>query len=252
MPHMTNPLLTPYPPACPATRQRLLCFPFAGAGASIFREWPLNLPTDIHVFGIQLPGRENRIGEPPLRNLLTAARSIAVVLSRYGELPFALFGHSAGALMAFEVARALRALNGPVPAHLFVSGFRGPSEPDRDKPIHALPDDSFTQELRRLGGTPEEIFSNQEVIQFMLPALRADFELVETYRYERQEPLECPITVLGGLHDRRVRNNDLPAWQIETRAAFNIRMFPGDHYFLRTCRVAVLRVIAGQLAAKRF
>jgi surfactin synthase thioesterase subunit len=252
MPRMMDPLLTPYPPQCPGTRQRLFCFPFAGAGASIFREWPLDLPSDIQVLGIQLPGRENRIEEPLLRYLLPAARSIAEVLGRYGDLPFVLFGHSAGALMSFEVARALRVLGGPAPMHLFVSGFRGPSEPDRDKPIHELPDDLFIQELRRLGGTPEEILSNQELIRFVLPAIRADFELVETYRYEPQEPLDCPITVLGGLHDRRVRNSDLPAWQVETRTTFNIRMFPGDHYFLRTCRAAVLRVIAGQLAAERF
>jgi medium-chain acyl-[acyl-carrier-protein] hydrolase len=113
-------------------------------------------------------------------------------------------------------------------------------------PIHRLPDDALIRELRRYGGTPEETLQNRELMQWVLPAIRADFELSETYQYERQAPLECPITVFAGLQDAIVRNSDLPAWRAETVASFNIRMFPGDHYFLRSCRLPLLRAI-GQL-----
>jgi medium-chain acyl-[acyl-carrier-protein] hydrolase len=246
---ISDPFLVPFPPERPGVRQRLFCFPFAGAGASTFREWPLDLPDDVHVYGIQLPGRENRIGEAPIRRLPEAAIAIAAAISRHADLPFALFGHSSGALIAFEVARALRNHHSS-PTHLFVSGCRGPSVPERAKPIHALPDDAFIQELRRLGGTPEGILANKELMQVMLPTLRADFELSETYRYGHQESLECPITVLGGMQDREVENSDLPGWQLESRGPFTLRMFPGDHYFLHSCRVPLLRLIAGQLRSQ--
>jgi surfactin synthase thioesterase subunit len=239
--------LAPFSGEYPGARQRLFCFPFAGAGASMFREWPGILPKGIHVVGIQLPGRENRIGEPPLRHLRSAAKTIATVLSRYRDLPFALFGHSVGALLVFEVARELRNSFSCAPIQVFLSGCGAPGSAKRNAPIHRLPDNLFVQELRRLGGTPEAILGNDEVMQLMLPMLRADFELSETHQYEEQAPLECPITVLGGLQDAEVRNSDLRGWQSETHASFNIRMFPGDHYFIRSCRTPVLRTIAGQL-----
>ena len=247
--HTSDPILVPYPLERTGIRRRLFCFPFVGAGASTFREWPQDLPDDIHVFGIQLPGRENRLGEVPIRHLQEAANTVAAALSRYADVPFALFGHSSGALLAFEVARTLRNFPDLSPTHLFVSGCRGPSVPEWDRPMHLLPDNALIQELRRLGGTPEGILANEELMQVMLPTIRADLELSETYRYEQQESLQCPITVLGGLQDRQVRNSDLPAWHIETRGSFDLRMFPGDHYFLRSCRVPVLRFIAGQLGA---
>jgi medium-chain acyl-[acyl-carrier-protein] hydrolase len=114
-------------------------------------------------------------------------------------------------------------------------------------PIHRLPDPLLIEELRNLGGTPREILENKDVMQVILPAIRGDFALSETYRYEAKMPLQCPITVFGGLQDRRVRNTDLPAWQSETQGSFGIRMFPGDHYFIRQCRTPLLRAVAEHL-----
>ena len=241
--------LVPYPRELPQARQRLFCFPFAGAGVSIFREWPSELRDDTHVFGIQLPGRENRIAEPPLHNLVAAARGIAEVLSRYDDLPFALFGHSLGALLCFEVARQLRNWKCSSPTQMFASACGAPRRLKRDMPIHELPDDLLIQKLRGFNGTPEQILKNEEVMQLMLPTIRADLELSETYSYEPDEPLECPITVVGGLQDHEVTSSDLLAWETETSASFNIRMFPGDHYFIRSRRTLVLRMIRDQLGS---
>jgi surfactin synthase thioesterase subunit len=244
---MADPLLISYASEHAGARLRLFCFPFAGAGASIFRDWSLDLPSEVQVFGVQLPGRESRLEEQPFREMLPAVRAIVAVLRRYQDLPFAFFGHSVGALIAFEVARELRRLCGMSPVHLFVSGYRGPSRPPPEAPVHQLPDPLLMQELRKLGGTPPEILHNNEVMQLMLPAIRGDFALSENYQYERHEPLQCPITVFGGLQDRKVRNSDLPAWQSETKASFGIRMFPGDHYFIRQCRVPLLCTVADEL-----
>jgi surfactin synthase thioesterase subunit len=228
-------------------RFRLFCFPFAGAGASIFREWHLQLPRDVQVLGVQLPGRENRLDEQPFRRISQVVGAVAMSLKSYQDIPFAFFGHSVGALIAFEVARELRKLSQTGPVHLIVSGYRGPSRPQWDAPIHHLSDFLLIQELRRLGGTAPDVLENNEVMQLALPAIRADFEMSETYRYEAQAPLQCPITVCGGLHDRKVKNSDLPAWQSETLASFSIRMFPGDHYFIRACRTSVVAAVAERL-----
>jgi medium-chain acyl-[acyl-carrier-protein] hydrolase len=247
MAYTTEPFLMSYVPERSHARLRLFCFPFAGAGASIFHEWPLDLPAAAQVLGVQLPGRENRMGEQPFRHVFPAVREIAKVVRRCGNLPFAFFGHSTGALLAFELTRELGRLRSAGPIHLFVSGYRAPSRPNLDAPIHELPDSLLIQELRRLGGTPRAILENQEVMRLLLPVVRADFEMSETYRYEQHAPLQCPITVFGGLQDGSVRNSDLPGWKNETRGSFSIRMFPGDHYFIRSCRIPVLRSITEQL-----
>jgi medium-chain acyl-[acyl-carrier-protein] hydrolase len=233
--------------SAPAARFRLICFPYAGGGASIFREWALDLPADIAITAIQLPGREDRLRERPYTDLDNVVQELAAALPRYSPQPFAFFGHSMGALVSFELARRLSIAGGVQPTHLFVSGHRAPSLPDRDTPIHRLPDSAFIEELRKLNGTPKEILENTEIMRVVLPAIRADFQVCETYVYENREPLPCPITALGGLQDRKVRNQDLPAWRNETRSSFRLRMFPGDHYFLRSCRVPILRSILEDL-----
>jgi len=247
MAHALEPLLASYSPGRTGFRLRLFCFPFAGAGASVFREWPSDLPPEVQVFGIQLPGRENRLDERPFTDVPSLAQAIAGGLQSYHDLPFALFGHSIGALLAFEVARELRRLKQTGPAHLFASGYRAPSLPFQDVPVHNLERSLLIQELRLLGGTPADLLESDAAMDALLPAIRADFELSETYRYEQQEPLQCPITVFGGLYDRKVKNSDLPAWQKETQSPFTIRMFPGDHYFIRSCRVPLLLMIADKL-----
>jgi len=226
---------------------RLFCFPYAGGGASIFRTWPDELPSSIEVCPIQLPGRENWFTEPPYKQLLPLVQVLAEVLDPYLDLPFIFFGHSMGALICFELARRLRKINALQPVHLFISGHRAPHLLPAKRPIHQLPDSRFLEELRDLSGTPEEVLQNIELMQLLLPTLRADFSIVETYVYIEESPLDCSITAFGGLQDPEVHPEDLKAWQTQTHSEFTLHMYSGDHFFLRSAQTMLLEVISKKL-----
>lgn len=232
----------------PAGRIRLFCFPYSGAGASIFVSWAGALPPGIELCAVQLPGRETRLAEPPERHLDTLVERILPALGPYLEGPFAFFGHSMGALLAFELARALRRSGGPLPALLVASGHRAPHLPDPHPPAHALPEPELLDELRRLNGTPPEVLEHPELRAILLPILRADFAVCETYAYRAEPPLACPITAFGGLEDGDVTRDELAAWREQTTAGFSLRMFPGDHFFCNTARPLVLHALARELA----
>jgi medium-chain acyl-[acyl-carrier-protein] hydrolase len=152
-----------------------------------------------------------------------------------------------GGLVSFELARLLRKNYGKSPVHLFVSGNGAPQVPDPDPPIYALPEPEFLEELRRLNGTPEAVLENAELMQLLLPAIRADFAVIETYAYTPESPLDCPITAFGGLQDREVSYDDLKAWQEQTNAAFSLHMLPGDHFFLQSAQPLLLQLLSKKL-----
>jgi acyl transferase domain-containing protein/surfactin synthase thioesterase subunit len=231
----------------PAARLRLFCFPYAGAGASVFRPWSEMLPAEIEVCPIQLPGREARFGEPPLTRLAILIQTLVPLIRADLETPFALFGHSLGGLICFELARELRKQNLPSPVQLLVSGCRAPQIPDLDLPIHRLEDAQFIEALRRLKGTPEEVLQNPELMRLFLPALRADFALLETYFYTTQPPLACPIAAFGGAEDAKVNQAQLAAWRDQTGGDFTLTLFPGDHFFLHTAQQELLMAIAQEI-----
>jgi medium-chain acyl-[acyl-carrier-protein] hydrolase len=154
-----------------------------------------------------------------------------------------------GGLVSFELARLLRKKYGKSPVHLFISGYRAPQVPDPDPPIHDLPEPEFLEALRRLNGTPEVVLGNTELMQILLPALRADFAVIETYAYTPESPLACPITAFGGLQDREVSCEDLKAWQQQTNAAFSLQMLPGDHFFLQSAQPLLLQSLSQELGA---
>ena len=216
----------------PQTCFRLFCFPYAGGGASIFRTWPERLPSDIEVHAIQLPGREDRLRETPFAKLSALIEALAHVLYPYLDFPFAFFGHSLGSLISFELTRWLRRQKAPCPIQLFVSGSRAPQIPNPDPPIHQLPDVEFIEELSRFNGTPKAVLANLELMEVFLPLLRADMRLYETYVYDHEAPLDCPISAFGGLEDEEVSREELAAWYDQTRSRFSMQMFPGDHFFL--------------------
>jgi medium-chain acyl-[acyl-carrier-protein] hydrolase len=159
-------------------------------------------------------------------------------------VPFAFFGHSMGALISFELARQLRRQHAPGPIALFVSAHRAPQRPAPNPPVHSLPQDEFVEELRRLNGTPEAVFQDAELMQLLLPTLRADFAVCETYTYMPEEPLECPILAFGGLQDHEVSRDDLAAWRAQTHRTFKLRMVPGDHFFLHSARASLVCVVS--------
>jgi len=231
----------------PQARLRLFCFPYAGTGASIFRTWSEGLPADVEVCPVQFPGRGTRLKETPFTELLPLVQALAQALVPLLDKPFAFFGHSLGALVSFELARQLRRQAGVQPVRLFVSADRAPQIPQRDRPIHALPDSEFLVELRRLNGIPEKVLEDVELMQVMLPVLRADFAVYETYVYSVEAPLNCPISIFGGLRDHRVSRDDLEAWRDQTSVSFSLQMFPGDHFFLNTTQPLLLQVLSEEL-----
>ena len=233
----------------PQSRLRLFCLPYAGAGALIFHKWSDALPRDIEVCPIQLPGRGTRLTEPPFTKLPGLIEALARVLVPLLDKPFAFFGHSLGALIGFELARQIRRQHGLHPVRLFVSAGRAPQIPHRTQPIHTLPDNEFLTELRRLNGTPRELLDHEELMEVMLPIVRADFALYETYLYSAEPPLNCPISAFGGLQDRRISASDLEAWRSQTSASFSLRMFPGDHFFLK--EPLLLQALSQELQSSR-
>jgi medium-chain acyl-[acyl-carrier-protein] hydrolase len=231
----------------PQARVRLLCLPYAGGSAAIFRTWPANLPASVEVCPVELPGRGARIKEALVTGLVPIAAAITHHVAATLDRPFALFGHSMGAVLAFEIARALRAEYGFEPEHLFVSGRNAPHIPDPDPPIHELPRAEFIAKLRGLDGTPAGVLEHEQLMELMLPILRADFESSETYAYSAGHPLTCAITAFGGLTDREVSAAHLEAWREHTTGPFTARMFPGGHFFIHSAQTLLLGAIADKL-----
>lgn len=244
--HDANPWLALSKPD-PQASLRLFCFPYAGAGPSIFRNWGAHLPLTVEVCPIQLPGRDNRLSETLFTNILSPVNALAQGLSPYLDKPFAFFGHSLGAIIAFELARELRSAYGLEPAILFASARRAPHLVNRAPITYNLPEPEFKQELSRLSGTPGDVLKDPELMQLVMPILRADFQISETYVYSAEPALSCPITALGGLKDSDVTPRDLEAWREHTVASFGLKMLPGDHFFLRTYESALLEILSAEL-----
>lgn len=226
---------------------RLFCFPFAGGGASLFRTWQDLLPSDITVCPVQLPGRENRLAEPPFTRIALLVRGLVHALHPLLNCPFAFFGHSMGALISFELARQLRRQKAPVPIYLFVSAQQAPQLPDLAPPLHQLPEADLIEQLRYLNGTPEAILQEAELMRIMLPTLRTDLGMCETYTYLKEEPLACPISVFGGWQDTDVNYNSLAAWRDQTCNIFTLRLLPGDHFFIKDSQASLLKAISHDL-----
>jgi medium-chain acyl-[acyl-carrier-protein] hydrolase len=237
------------PKANPRSRLRLFCIAHAGGGASAFRGWAEALPPEVEVCPVQLPGRESRFGEKPFDRLDPLVTALADAVHPLLDLPWALFGHSNGALIGFELSRMLRSRGRSGPRHLFASGRRAPDVPAQDPPIGHLPDDEFLADLGELGGLPRELLENREIMQILLPVLRADVALHETFEFREEAPLDCPITAYGGVADAKVTREAIEAWGRHTRGPFVVRMFPGGHFFHQSEREQFLRVFSADLHA---
>jgi medium-chain acyl-[acyl-carrier-protein] hydrolase len=185
--------------------------------------------------------------ESPFRHITPLVEGVAEGLSPFLKEPYALFGHSLGAIVSFELAMKLQREGGRLPAHLFVSGRRAPIIPRQDPITYNLPAEEFVEELRRLNGTPREVLEHSELMQLMLPVLKADFEISQTYKYGGGQALSCPITVFGGIQDQEVPREDLEAWRDHTTVSFKLHMLPGDHFFLSTSEQLLLAILSQEL-----
>lgn len=218
---------------------------------SAFTGWHKHLPPQVEVGYVQLPGRDSRRRESHPPSFPSLIQALADGLGWNHGIPVAFFGHSMGALIGFELARELRRRALPVPVHLFVSAHRAPHLRVLNVgecPLHRLPDSVFIREIEHRYGAPPDFVQCSELIELFLPLLRADLALCETYVYTPEEPLACSISAFGGVDDPRVKKHHLEAWQAHTTHAFDLRVFPGDHFFARSEPLLLLQVLKQQLA----
>lgn len=225
-----------------APRLRLFCFPYAGSGASVYRLWNTLLPPDIEVCAVQPPGRENHFGTPPITSMPRLVDGVRAAIAPLLDRPFAFFGHSLGAVVAYETALALARDTGVEPHLLIVSGHRAPHLPPTRPRIRHLPDAEFLREIVLLNGMAPELLENRELVEFFLPVLRADFELAESYGAPLAADLRCPLLALGS-RDDYVSEAAIEAWAAATTGPANTRIFDGDHFYLNTHRSALVAAV---------
>jgi len=225
---------------------QLLCLPSSGGGASLYRPW-LDRLTYAELHAAMLPGRERRLAEPPMDSMAQLIRALVPEVAKLAGRPYALFGHSMGALVAFELTRALAAHNHPLPVRLFVSAYRSPERPRRMRNLHHLPHDEFVDALRMYGGTPEAVLQHQETMELLLPMIRADFKLHEAHQFQTEPPVDVPITAFCGRSDHIVPPQELEGWNAHTRSDFALHSYPGAHFFIHDSRDAVIAQIEKDL-----
>jgi medium-chain acyl-[acyl-carrier-protein] hydrolase len=234
-------------PARAERRFKLVCFPYAGGGPTIFHQWSAGLPAAVEVAAVRLPGRATRLREPMPATMPALIDALVEALAPELAGAYGLFGHSLGASVAFELARAIDRRGLPAPKQLWASGARAPHVPARRPPIYQLPDAEFIEELRRYEGTPAALFKSQELLELVLPTVRADFALHDTYTYAPAAPLAVPLTVYGGATDPYVLPDDVAAWSQHTTAAFAVHTFRGGHFFVHDERSALLARLSADL-----
>jgi len=230
-----------------AATLRLFCFPYGGGNSAAFHAWPGLLSKNVEVWCALLPGRGVRLGEKPITDLRIMVEELKNAIRPLLEKPYALFGHSMGALLAFELARGLQTLGLPLPRHIFLSGHPAPHLPKHGKKRHMLSDDEFVEDVKKLGGIPKELANNKEALEILLPALRADIRAYETHRYVDGPPLPCSTSAFGGLQDVDVPRDSLEQWRSLVSGSFSVQMFPGDHFFLNSARESVTEQVARKL-----
>ena len=221
-------------------RLRLYCFPYAGGHAGAYAGWQSRLLPNVEVYAAQLPGRAARFREAAFNTLLPLVEALVGELNLDDKLPFVFFGHSMGGLLAFEMTRRLRAKGLPMPQKLIVAGCDAPQHRRPPRMLHKMDNESFIEALRDYNGTPSEILANHEMMHLLLPTLRNDFELVETYNYQSERPLNLPITVFAGQNDLQNLPEQTKGWQKETDSLTRVHWFDGDHFFIASAKDAVL------------
>lgn len=235
-----------------APRVRLLCLPYAGGSAATYVPWARLLPADVELIALQPPGRGSRMAETPHAQMEPLVAELMSVFGKVTDRPYVLFGHSLGSRVGFEIIVQCQLKGLPLPVHFIASGSRAPCLSKRELPIHDLPDAQFVEALRELDGTPEEILNNTELIQWLLPLLRADFRIADSHCASRMR-INCPLTVLAGTEDDTVKPEEVEAWRDLAAGDCDIQWVTGGHFFVERNRQWVLErvnaILAGVTAA---
>jgi len=228
------------PPRSNHQKASLFCFPYAGGGIVAYHAWKNILHPDIALLRMQLPGRETRLREKPFTSFFPLIEELVSAIAPWLDSPFVFYGHSLGALIAFEVARMLRDRGKPLPLHLFISSFRAPHLPDPDQMISKLPENQFIERLKQYDGIAPAIVANSELMGIYLPILKADFSILSSYHYTQKAPLPCPITAFAGLSDPKISAEEIAEWQDHTTGGYNSHFFPGGHFFINESQSEML------------
>jgi medium-chain acyl-[acyl-carrier-protein] hydrolase len=224
----------------PGAAHQLICLPFPGAGASAYLPWAESLPSSVELCAVQLPGREDRFLEDPITSLPVLVEQISRELGGGRSMPYSLFGHSGGALLAYEVACALVEQGRPQPVRLFVSGENAPSARRAQIRSHRLPDAEFLEHVRARGGLDAEFLENEELVELVLPVLRADFTWYENYRPVDRSVLDCPITAFTSASDGLVDADGVERWRDHTSGSVDVHVVEGDHFFVWDAREEII------------
>ncbi len=233
----------------PRARVTLFCVPYAGSGASCYHPWARALSGQpIEMRAVQLPGRENRLREAPFCAMAPLVLALADRIEPFLDRPYGLFGHSMGALVAFELARELSRRGEPAPVRLFASGANAPHVPSEEEPLHQLPDDELVHAVSgRYDGIPRQVLEHRELLELVLPALRADLTLIETYAFRDGVRLQCGISAFAGDQDRHVTPAKLASWRDVTDGPFSSALFAGDHFYLHDRRAELIDALLPEL-----
>ena len=229
-------------------RARLFCFPHAGGGASSFNGWRKLLPAGIELAAIQLPGREDRQAEAPVTDICDLIAALLPHMEPLTGLPFLFYGHSLGAIVAFDLAREMRRRGLPMPRALMVSGRRAPQLPLSHKAHGLGPDEEFADYLRLMGATPQAVLDRPHWRDRLFPTIRADLNISDLYEYTHEPPLDCPIHCFPGRDDPLVSGAEWQGWAVQTTAGFRLTELPGGHFFAAAEQTVIAGAAVSRLA----
>ena len=218
----------------PQAALRMFCLPYAGGGASVYNSWSNSFPDTIELHAVQLPGRELRYNEPKFTDIHETAKALADSIKPYLDRPYGLFGYSMGALVAFELMRELRRRGEPLPIQLFIAAMRAPQTPPICPSLTHLPLDSFLEKMRHYYDPPQDAWNLPELLEVILPTLRADMKMCDGYIHNLEPPFECPIHAFAGQDDRSSPPAIVREWRQQTTEDFNMDVFDGTHFFINT------------------
>ncbi|MCE2595214.1 alpha/beta fold hydrolase [Motilimonas cestriensis] len=228
---------------------RLFCLSYAGGSSATYSPFADQLPNEVELVAVQLPGRGIRLSEAPYTNLSQLVVDLSKQMQPLLEVPYVVMGHSFGSRLGYELVQHFRMLQWPLPLHFIASGSKAPHYKNTDSPIHQLPEAAFIEKLRSFGGTPDEILNNADFMEMLLPMLRADFAMVETHQSEIRPALDCDLSMFGGVNDEGVPQDKLLDWQLHFSGHISETLFEGGHFFIETHKALVIKSVKEKVQA---